>query len=140
VGGAVAELVIAQVMERRAGVGGAYEAGAARTLKRAATALTAAGAGLMAVRDRRAAVAGGALISAGALAERWSVFRAGFQSAARPQDTVEPQRSRIRAGLARGAARAAPRRPPPAASEDGHRPGERPVPPGSPAIQVYSSE
>jgi hypothetical protein len=138
VGGAVAELAVARVMERRLaarGVGGAYEAGAARTLKRAATVLTAAGAGLIAVRDRRAAVAGGALLSAGAIAERWSVFRAGFQSAARPQDTVGPQRSRIRAGLARGAARTAARRSPAAASADGHRPGARPVTPGSPAIQ-----
>jgi hypothetical protein len=38
-------------------------------------------------------VAGG-LLTAGAIAERWTVFRAGFASAARPQDTIEPQRAR----------------------------------------------
>src|SRR5262249_27231564 len=62
IGGAVAELVVARAMEQRLsarGVGGAYEEGTARRFKRAAAALTAAGAGLIAVRDRRAAVAGG---------------------------------------------------------------------------------
>jgi hypothetical protein len=137
VGGAVAELVVARAMERRLsarGVGGAYEEGAAHQLKRAATVLTAAGAGLIGIRTRCAAVAGGALLTAGAIAERWSVFRAGFQSAARPQDTVGPQRARIAAGETPGAARTAPRQPPVPAASDGHRPGERPVPLGSPAI------
>ena len=42
-----------------------------------------------------AAIAGGALLSAGALAERWTVFKAGSASAARPQDTIGPQRDRL---------------------------------------------
>jgi hypothetical protein len=77
-----------------------------------ATGATLAGAALLAARggrSRGAAVAGGALISAGALAERWTVFLAGRRSAARAQDTVGPQRARIRSGAARGAARDRPR-------------------------------
>jgi hypothetical protein len=47
-------------------------------------------------KSRAAAVAGGALILAGAVLERWSVFRAGFQSARDPKYTVMPQRERLR--------------------------------------------
>jgi hypothetical protein len=47
-------------------------------------------------RSRAAAVAGGALMLAGAVFERWSVFRAGFQSARDPKYTVVPQRERLR--------------------------------------------
>ena len=57
-------------------------------------------------RSRPAAVAGGLLVSAGAVAERFTVFRAGKRSALRPQDTVAPQRARIDRGVTRGAARA----------------------------------
>jgi len=59
--------------------------------------LTAAGGALLATRGRRsrsAAVAGGALVLAGELALRWSVFRAGFQSARDPRYTVIPQKQR----------------------------------------------
>ena len=55
--------------------------------------------------SRAAAVAAGALLSAGALATRWSVFRAGFDSAADPKYTVGPQRAAIERGERRGAAR-----------------------------------
>ena len=68
----------------------------------------AAGAALIAARgadSRAAAVAGGALLSAGALSARWSVFKAGFSSAADPKYTVGPQRERIERGETRGAAR-----------------------------------
>jgi hypothetical protein len=140
VGGAVAELAFDRLMRRRlgaAGLGEAYREGAAKWLDHAATGLTAGGAALIAARGGRSrafALAGGAVLTGGAIAERWAVFRAGFQSAARPQDTIAPQRARIAGGLSRGAARATPRRPPPSVSSDGHRPGRRPVPPGSPAI------
>jgi hypothetical protein len=113
IGGGVAEIALTQVMERRlarVGVGEPYHEGPAGALAKAATGLTAAGVALLAARgrrSRRAAVGAGALLTAGALAERWSVFRAGFQSAARPQDTVRPQRSGIESGQRRGAARAA---------------------------------
>jgi hypothetical protein len=153
VGGAVAEIAIAQAMERRlgaAGVGDAYHEGTTKHLNHAATALTLTGAAVIAAagrRSRAAAVAGGLLVSAGALAERWTVFQAGRRSAKRPQDTVDPQRARIERGESPGAARRAPRfaaRAPAAAdaglamappgTADGARPGERPVTPGSPAI------
>ena len=42
----------------------------------------------------RAAVAGGSLVLAGECALRWSVFRAGFQSARDPRYVVAPQRER----------------------------------------------
>jgi hypothetical protein len=111
VGGAIAELALIQGMERRlnrVGVGRPYHEGAAGKLARTATGLTAAGAALLAARGRRsrsAAGAAAALLTGGALAGRWAIFRAGFQSAARPQDTVDPQRARIRAGATHGAAR-----------------------------------
>jgi Polysulphide reductase, NrfD len=98
VGGAVAELALAQFMERRLdarGVGDAYKERPVKQLSRVATLLTAAGALLVTCRARRAAIAGGVLLTAGALAERWTVFKAGSASAARPQDTIEPQRRRL---------------------------------------------
>ena len=66
-------------------------------LARASKACTAAGAGLLAHggrRSRAAAVAGGSLVLAASCALRWSVFRAGFQSARDPRYTVVPQRER----------------------------------------------
>lgn len=98
VGGALAELALARLMERRLdarGVGGAYRERPVKQLSRTAMSLTAAGALLITRRSRRAAIAGGALLSAGALAERWTVFKAGSASAARPQDTIGPQRDRL---------------------------------------------
>ena len=47
-------------------------------------------------KQRMAAVGGGALVLAGAAFERWSVFKAGFLSAADPKYTVMPQRERLR--------------------------------------------
>jgi hypothetical protein len=44
------------------------------------------------------------LTLAGALAHRFAIFEAGFQSARDPRATVEPQRERLRErGLGRGA-------------------------------------
>ncbi|MEA2273919.1 MAG: hypothetical protein QOI98_2627 [Solirubrobacteraceae bacterium] len=108
IGGAAAEIVAAQVMERRLGeLGRPYREGSAGRFKRIALALMAAGAALLAYPGRRRApaVAGGGLVAAGALCERWSVFRAGFQSAAQPEWTVGPQRERVKAGAGHGAAR-----------------------------------
>jgi hypothetical protein len=142
IGGGAIEIALTFAMEqrlRRAGVGAPYHEGAAGRLTKLATGLTAAGAAVLAVRGRRsrsAAVGGAALITGGAIAERWAVFRAGFQSAARPQDTVDPQRRRVAATAARGPARQDARVEAPAISTDGHRPGERPVPLGSPAIDA----
>lgn len=60
-----------------------------------------AGATLLARRGRRtlAATAGGVLLNAGAITIRWSVFKAGSQSAGDPKYTVGPQRSRIERGI-----------------------------------------
>jgi hypothetical protein len=99
-GGAVASLALIELMERRldaAGVGGAYKAPDVRRPGLVARALIAAGGALLALRGRRsrpAAAASGGLLTAGAVAERWSIFRAGFASAARAQDTIGPQRAR----------------------------------------------
>jgi hypothetical protein len=142
VGGAAAEIAIDRIMRgrlRAAGLAGGYREGSAKRLDHAATVLTAGGAALIAARgtqSRSAAIAGGLALSAGAVAERWAVFRAGFGSATRPEETIEPQRGRIARGIARGAARTAARFQPEPAATDGHRPGRRPVPPGSPAIDA----
>jgi hypothetical protein len=140
IGGALAEQGLTMVMQQRLkgiGVSDAYHQGTPGVLTRAAGALALAGAGVVAAgarRSRPAAVAGGALLAAAALTERWSVFRAGFASAARAEDTVLPQRERISSGRSAGAARRLAR----VAARDreggDERPGERPVPPGSPAV------
>jgi hypothetical protein len=45
------------------------------------------------------------MVVAGALAERFSVFRAGFASARDPKFTVGPQRERVARGETEGAVR-----------------------------------
>jgi formate-dependent nitrite reductase membrane component NrfD len=99
--GSAAELAGAVAVEQRLGeLGEPYHVGAAGAFGRAARALTAAGAllvGARAERSRPAAVAGGTMILAGAVCERWCVFKAGFQSARDPSYTVGPQRERANA-------------------------------------------
>jgi hypothetical protein len=99
VGGTVAALAATRLMERRLGfLGEPYRQGTAGTLARLSKGLTAAGAGVLALagrRSRAAAVGGGTLVLAGELLLRWSVFRAGYQSARDPRYTVEPQRKRL---------------------------------------------
>jgi hypothetical protein len=111
--GATAELVAVGVMERRLGeVGRPYHEGTAGRLGRLAKLTTLAGAALAAAASARrspaAARGGGALVTAGAVLERWSIFTAGFQSASDPVFTAAPQRDRIARGQARGASRASP--------------------------------
>jgi DNA-binding IclR family transcriptional regulator len=88
-----------ELMERRLGfVGEVYKKGAAGRYGRISKACTAAGAALLAWKGRRsraAAIAGGALVLTGELALRWSVFKAGVQSARDPRYTVIPQRERV---------------------------------------------
>jgi len=109
VGGAAVQLAGLQLMEHSLGeLGEPLRHGPAGVLGKVAKGLTLAGAvavGAGARRSRPVAVGGGALIAAGALAERWAVFRAGFQSAADPKYTVGPQRRRIEEGGARGGSR-----------------------------------
>jgi hypothetical protein len=97
--GAAAELASVQAMEKQLGgdLGEPYRSGRAAAYGKAARALIAAGALLLAsfgARSRTAARAGGLGLLAGALCERWSVFEAGFESARDPRYTVAPQRER----------------------------------------------
>jgi hypothetical protein len=98
VAGVVAELGVMEAMQRRLGfVGEVYKKGAAGRFGHLSKVLTATGAAVLATRGRRssgAAAAGSALVLAGELALRWSVFRAGFQSARDPRYTVIPQKQR----------------------------------------------
>jgi formate-dependent nitrite reductase membrane component NrfD len=101
VGGVIAEVAAMRLMERRLGeLAQPYREGSARTYARLAQTLSAAGAALTATRGRTrsAAVAGGALVLAGAICERWAVFRAGIGSARDPRYTVGPQRARLEEG------------------------------------------
>jgi hypothetical protein len=107
--GSLVELGGVQAMEHRLGdLADPYHGPDVELFTRSARLLTATGALLIAGaarRSRTAAVAGGALVLAGALAERWSVFKSGFGSAGDPKYTVGPQRARIRGGRTRGASR-----------------------------------
>jgi formate-dependent nitrite reductase membrane component NrfD len=98
VGGVAAEGALMHAMELRLGeLGEVYHQGASGSFAWAAKGLAGAGAALLAVRGRRsraAAVVGGAMVCAGELCLRWSVFKAGVQSARDPKYTVKPQRER----------------------------------------------
>jgi hypothetical protein len=92
-------------MERRLGfVGEVYKQGEAGRYGTISRLCAAAGAGLLAFGGRRSraiAVTGSAFILAGGLALRWSVFKAGFQSARDPRYTVVPQKERLKQRTAR---------------------------------------
>jgi formate-dependent nitrite reductase membrane component NrfD len=98
----LAEQAATVLMHRRLGdLASAYEEGAAGRYGKAARALSLAGAGLLAAGrpgaapQRVLAAAGGTLLLAGSICKRWSVFKAGFQSAEDPLQTVRPQRQRL---------------------------------------------
>jgi hypothetical protein len=97
--GAAAELVAVTAMERRLGeLRRPYDEGAAGVLGRLAKACTLAGGAIAAssaARTRLGAASGSALVTAGAVLERWSIFRAGAQSAADPAAVIVPQRRRL---------------------------------------------
>lgn len=96
--GAALEVGAFRRMESAVGeVAGPYRGGRAGRLAKAAQACTTAGALLVVAARRRrpAAVVGGALLCAGSLLTRFSVFRAGFESAADPAATIGPQRHRL---------------------------------------------
>jgi DMSO reductase anchor subunit len=91
VAGALIEGLAARRMERGLGeLGTPYREGDAGRYARLARTLTSTGAAIVGLRGKRRpeAVAGGALVLAGSVLQRWSVFRAGFQSAADPRHTV----------------------------------------------------
>jgi formate-dependent nitrite reductase membrane component NrfD len=98
VAGALAQNAVMKSMERRLGfLGEPYTEGQAGAAAKVARAASLGGAGLLALGGRRrtAAVAGSALLLAGEIALRWSVFKAGIQSARDPKYTVRPQRERL---------------------------------------------
>jgi hypothetical protein len=101
--GAVGRLATSLAMRARLRlVGEVYGQGEAGMLARLADGCTTAGAALLArrgERNRAAAVAGGALVLGGELAMRWSIFRAGFQSARDPKYVVALQRERKQASV-----------------------------------------
>jgi Polysulphide reductase, NrfD len=107
--GTAAEIALKEAMETRLGPHGEpYRQGTGRAFGHLARGALAAGATLLALRgqeSRAAARLGGALLSGGAVAARWSVFKAGFESASDPRYVVGPQRAGIRRGERRGAAR-----------------------------------
>lgn len=98
VGAVAAEGALMQAMEMRLGeIGEVYRQGESGKLAWAAKTLAGTGAALLALRggkSRKAGAVGGALVCAGELCLRWSVFKAGFQSARDPKYTVKPQRER----------------------------------------------
>ncbi|MHB1809440.1 MAG: NrfD/PsrC family molybdoenzyme membrane anchor subunit [Solirubrobacteraceae bacterium] len=107
--GCTAEIAISEAMEQRLGeLAEPYAEGAAGAYSHVARGLTMGGSLLIAGAGRRrrsAAVAGGAMVLAGAVCERWAVFKAGFQSARDPRYTVAMQRLRATAGRSEGASR-----------------------------------
>jgi hypothetical protein len=98
VSGAVGELAMSRVMERRLGALAApYHQGRAGELSTAAKWLSTAGAIVIAVFGRRRVLAasGGMLVAAGAACTRFAVFEAGKASARDPKYVVGPQRQRL---------------------------------------------
>lgn len=102
---ALAEEGISALMHKRLGpLADSYKKGEAGRFERAARACTLGGAAAFVASDphfplslgnrRRSAlsVAGGALLLAGSVCKRWSVFKAGFQSAEDPTQVIEAQR------------------------------------------------
>jgi Polysulphide reductase, NrfD len=100
VGGALIENAAMLAMEKRLGmIGEPYHQGEAGRYNKLAKACTLGGAAVLAGPGRKlrpASIAGAALILAGEVALRWSVFKAGFQSARDPKFTIVPQRERLR--------------------------------------------
>lgn len=100
--GAALELAAGERMERGMGLAAEpYHEGRAGRLNRWARALTAAGAvgaATLGRRSRLTSAASGALLLAGSVCTRFTVFHAGIQSAADPKYTVVPQRQRVEAG------------------------------------------
>ena len=99
VGGAILEIAASEVMKRRLGeLAEPYGKEEAGRYEKLATTLTAGGAAITALlgrRSRLAAALGGTLTLGGALAKRWSVFKAGFQAARDPKYVVKSQRERL---------------------------------------------
>jgi formate-dependent nitrite reductase membrane component NrfD len=98
--GTALELGLTEVMQRKLGfVGEVYHQGEAGRYGKVSKLCASTGAALLAWRGRRSRLAagvGGGLVLAGEAALRWSVFKAGFQSARDPRYTVLPQKERLK--------------------------------------------
>ena len=96
--GTLMELGADRAMEKRLGeLAEPYRSGKASTPATAAKGLLAAGAALALAGRRRPGLARAAALAtlAGVALTRWSIFKAGFESAEDPRFTVQPQRERI---------------------------------------------
>ena len=99
--GAVTEVVAMEYSKRSMGelLAEPYKTGQAGKLGKATIACAAAGGVLLAAAElrggRRLGRAGSVLVLVGSMFGRWMVYKAGFQSAAAPQYTVQPQRQRL---------------------------------------------
>ena len=96
--GSLMELGADRAMEERLGeLAEPYRSGNASTPAKAAKGMLAAGAALALAGRRRPALAkaGAVATLAGVALTRWSIFKAGFDSAEDPRFTVQPQRERI---------------------------------------------
>ncbi|HET7170444.1 MAG TPA: NrfD/PsrC family molybdoenzyme membrane anchor subunit [Gaiellales bacterium] len=103
--GTVGSQAAETVMERRIGpVAGAYSTGEAGRYRKAARILDGAGVALSLTSGRRSRKLGAALALAGAVASRFTVFKAGFQAAEDPRYVLETQRDGRREAVG-GAAR-----------------------------------
>jgi len=99
--GAAGELANTRIMERRLGpLAEPYHTGSAGTYSKLAQAATAAGGALSLAVGRRPLLGrlAAALVLGGAVAERFAIFRAGFQSAEDPRYVVMSQQGRRRDG------------------------------------------
>jgi len=98
IAGAVTELAVQKVMEKRIGALTAepYKRGKAGTYSNLGAGLMLAGSSLMALAGKRrfGAIAAGSLLVGGSLAQRFAVFHAGQISAEDPKYTTLPQRER----------------------------------------------
>jgi formate-dependent nitrite reductase membrane component NrfD len=107
--GALVEGPLMEMMVHRLGEhGNAYKQGTPSRLSNVSRACIVGGSLLLGRKgksSRVAATAGGLLLSVGALATRWCIFKAGFRSAADPRYVVGPQRAGIEHGGRPGAAR-----------------------------------
>jgi hypothetical protein len=108
-GSAALELGLNEAMRRQLGEHGEpYKRGTPSKLRLLSGAAVGTGAALLArygAGSRAAAVAAGSLLAAGAACARWTVFTAGFESAADPRYVVGPQRQMVERGERHGAAR-----------------------------------
>jgi hypothetical protein len=96
--GTAIEIGAEQAMDARLGrLAEPYHSGRASRPAKAAKVLLVAGAALAAVGRRRPplARAGAVATLAGVALTRWSIFKAGFDSAGDPRFTVQPQRERF---------------------------------------------